>query len=165
MKTTLITTLLCTLLWMAGHAQQAVFPTELVAMLPKRGKVTKDKNSKMRAVLHDIHIINDVLYFRIGLRNGSHIRYDIDFIRFYIRDRKTAKRTVTQERDVMPRDIDGLEIPSVGGKGYKTIVAALDKFTLANGKLLVIEVYEKDGGRHLYLTVRNKDIENARPIR
>ncbi|GGC33498.1 hypothetical protein GCM10011386_27020 [Parapedobacter defluvii] len=118
----------------------------------------------MRAVLHGIHIHGDVLHFRIGLLNGSHIRFDIDFIRCYIRDRKVARRTVTQEKEVLPLDIDGLERPVVEGRCGKTVVIALDKFTLADNKLLTIEIYERGGGRHLYLKVKNRHIENAKPL-
>jgi len=164
MKTIILIISLCCLANLPGMSQETTYPTTRVAKLPVKGMVTKDRYSKMRAVLHDIHIDNDVLYFRIGIRNDSHIRFDIDFIHFYIRDRKLAKRTVTQEHEAMPIDIDGLERPTVDGKCGKTIVAALDKFTVADGKLFTIEIYEKDGGRHLSLKVRNRHIENAKPI-
>lgn len=166
MKTSTITTMLCCLLWLAASAQQPNYYTEHVAKLPTKGTVTKDRNSKMSALLHDIHIHDDVLYFRIGLHNASHIRFDIDFIRFYIRDKKIGKRTVTQEHEAMPLDIAGLlERPVIDGKCGKTVVAALDKFTLADKKIFIIEIYEKGGGRHLYLKVHNRHIENAKPIK
>ncbi len=164
MKPLTIIPVLCCLMWLTCHAQQPDYETGRVAKQPTKGAVTKDRNSKMSAALHGIYIHDDVLYFQIGLHNGSHIRFDIDFIRFYIRDRKVAKRTVTQEKEMMPLDIDGLERPLVDGKCGKTVVAALDKFTLADSKQLIIEIYEKDGGRHLYLKVRNRHIENAKPI-
>lgn len=165
MKTPIII-MVCCLFGLTGSAQQGqpAYRTDRVAKTGGNGTVTKDRNSRMSATLDGIYIGGDVLYFHVFLRNRSHIAFDIDFVRFYIRDRKVARRTVTQEREIPPLDMHGLERPRVEGNCGKTLVAALDKFTLADGKILAIEIYEREGGRHLYLNVRNRHIEKAQPI-
>ncbi|MGK6353161.1 DUF4138 domain-containing protein [Parapedobacter sp. DT-150] len=164
-RTTLLTLLAC-LLWTVGSAQVTPlrYRTGEAAGMPRNTTGIADRNSRMSAKLESIRIHGDVLYFTLFLHNRSHIAFDIDFVRFYIRDRKTAKRTVTQEHELPPLDIHGLEHPRVEGRCGKTVTAALGKFTLADGKLLAIEIYEKGGGRHLYLTVRYHHIENAEPL-
>lgn len=43
-------------------------------------------------------------------------------------------------------------------------VYALPKFTIPDDKLLVVELYEKNGGRHQVIRVENADIVNAEVI-
>ena len=43
-------------------------------------------------------------------------------------------------------------------------VYALPKFTIPDDKLLVVELYEKNGGRHQTIRVENADIVNAEVI-
>ena len=40
----------------------------------------------------------------------------------------------------------------------------LPKFTIPDDKLLVVELYEKNGGRHQTIRVENADIVNAEVI-
>ena len=44
------------------------------------------------------------------------------------------------------------------------IVAALPQCTIPDDKLLVVELYEKNGGRHQTIRVENADIVNAEVI-
>lgn len=41
---------------------------------------------------------------------------------------------------------------------------ALPKFTIPDDKLLLVELYEKNGGRHQTIRVENSDIVNAEVI-
>lgn len=43
-------------------------------------------------------------------------------------------------------------------------VYALPKFTIPDDKLLMVELYEKNGGRHQSIRVENADIVNAKEI-
>ena len=43
-------------------------------------------------------------------------------------------------------------------------VLAFDKFTITDDKCLVVEMYEKNGGRHQEFTVENEDLVRARTI-
>lgn len=49
-------------------------------------------------------------------------------------------------------------------KAADDIIYAIPKFTIPDAKLFVIELIEKDGGRHLSLSVRNRAIIKARPV-
>jgi Bac_Flav_CT_N: Bacteroides conjugative transposon TraN protein len=49
------------------------------------------------------------------------------------------------------------------GKTVRTVYA-LPKFTIPDDKLLVVELYEKNGGRHQVIRVENADIVNAEVI-
>ena len=52
----------------------------------------------------------------------------------------------------------------VHGKSSERTVFALEKFTIPDDKQLVIEVAEKEGGRHQSFVVENEDIVRANVI-
>lgn len=139
--------------------------SQRIAKNKKFNRVTHDKNSKMKSALGSIAISGNTLFYKIRLSNRSNISYDIDFIRFYVRDLTRAKRTVTQEQEIYPVGSYGLDAPGIEGKSSKTFVFAFNKFPITRDKALFVEVYEKNGGRHLYLKVKQKDIENTRVIK
>ncbi|WP_217607220.1 conjugative transposon protein TraN [Chitinophaga sp. GbtcB8] len=113
--------------------------------------------------LKGIYIHDGKFYFHTELRNKSNVPFDIDFVNFKVVDKKVAKRTVVQERALMPlRLYKPLE--QVAGNAVKQNVFLLDKFTVSNDKVLLIEIFEKNGGRQQVLQVENADLVGARAI-
>ncbi|MFR9596829.1 MAG: conjugative transposon protein TraN [Rikenellaceae bacterium] len=106
---------------------------------------------------------NGLLYFHTELINNSHVPYDIDYITFKIVDKKVAKMTAIQEQVIVPLRAYNYTV-QVKGKSSERTVFTLEKFTIPDDKQLVVEMHEKDGGRHLELIVRNSDIVAAMPI-
>ena len=47
------------------------------------------------------------MYYQLHISNNSPVDYDIDVLRFFIRDKKKAKRTAIQETDLKPLHISG----------------------------------------------------------
>lgn len=89
--------------------------------------------------------------------------FDTDFIRFKIVDKKVAKRTAIQETVIDPvRSYN--EILVIGGKGTVRTVYTVPQFTIPDDKILVIELVEKNGGRHQTIRVENSDIVAAKVI-
>lgn len=127
--------------------------------------IRRDKSGRMTGKLGQIAISADTIFYRIKIKNKSNINYDIDFIRLYVRDVKTAKRTVTQELEVYPIYSYGLDDDTIEGRSSSQYVFALNKVPLSKNKALFIELYEKDGGRHMYLKAEGADLENARLIK
>ena len=62
--------------------------TEKIVALKKCWHGIKDRAYEISLRLLGIYIANDVLFFRLGIHNASAINYDIDRIRFFIRDKK-----------------------------------------------------------------------------
>lgn len=120
----------------------------------------KDKHWDMVARVKGIYIKDEVVFYQLGLKNLSPIDYDIDLIRFYIRDQKKSKRTASQEIEIKPVYIAG-NMKQVKAKQDQSIVFAMDKFTIPDAKILLIEIMEKNGGRHLTLKVKNNKIVKA----
>ena len=129
--------------------------------LSKKKKLEGLKRSRfeMKLDVTGIFIHQDVLYFRLVLGNNSKINYEIDQLRFFIRDRKKAKRTASQEIEVIP--LYSTSASSViPDKSEVNIVYAVSKFTIPEKKYLTIQLIEKNGGRHIEIDVKNKDLIN-----
>lgn len=124
----------------------------------------RDKNGKASAQLGSFWVHENTLFYKLRIDNQSNINYDIDFIRFYVRDLKTTKRTVSQERELYPSYSYGIYDQTVDGQSFGQYVFALDKFPITKDKAFFIEVYERNGGRHLYLKAKQSDIENAKSL-
>ena len=97
------------------------------------------------------------------LKNSSNVPFDIDHLAFRIEDKKVAKRTAIQEQVIRPLRAHN-NVQLVAGKSGERMVFTLPKFTIPDDKHLVVELYEKDGGRHQSFTVENDDLTRARVI-
>lgn len=107
-----------------------------------------------------IYVKDDIIYYQLQIINKSPIDYDLDFLHFYLSDKKKVKRTAFQEYQISPVMTVG-NIKCVKANSNSIIVAALKKFTIPNGHELVIDIHEKDGGRNLLMKVGNKKIIHA----
>lgn len=127
---------------------------------PKTMIGIRDASWDMVASVIGIYIKDDVIYYQLDLQNQSPIDYDINFLRFYIRDKKKAKRTAVQESEITPLYVAG-NTSTVKADTHNSIVVALYKFTIPDAKYLAIEIGEKDGGRNLLMKVNNRKIIKA----
>ena len=121
------------------------------------------KSFGIQFILKGIYIHNGKYYFHTELANRTNVPFQIDFINFKVVDKKIAKRTVIQERPMIPlRTYKPLG--EIGGKTTEQNVFLLDQFTIADDKMLLIEIFEKNGGRKQTLQVENSDLIKARLI-
>ncbi|MEO7047796.1 MAG: conjugative transposon protein TraN [Ferruginibacter sp.] len=127
---------------------------------PKTMRGIKDQKWDMDASIAGIYIKNEVIYYQLVIKNESPLDYDIDLIKFYIRDKKKGKRTAVQENEMKPLYVAG-NTSQVKAYNSTSIVFALDKFTIPDAKYLAVELMEKNGGRHLAMRVSNRKILKA----
>ena len=121
------------------------------------------KRFGVQFLLKSIYANNGLLYFHMELKNTSNIPFDVDFVSFKIVDKKVIKRTAMQEQVLEPLRAQNYVVV-VPAKSSERTVFALEKFTIPDDKQLVIEVAEKDGGRHQSFVVENEDIVRANVI-
>ncbi|KAF5054104.1 hypothetical protein DSECCO2_391610 [anaerobic digester metagenome] len=121
------------------------------------------KRFGIQYTLKGIYTHNGLLYFHMQLKNSSNVPFDVDYITFKIVDKKLAKRTAIQEQVIVPlRAHNNLTI--VGGKKTERVVFTLPKFTIPDDKQLVVELNEKEGGRHQSFIVDNANLVRAKVI-
>lgn len=123
-------------------------------------KQVKSKKFGIEFSLKEIRSYNGFLFFHTEIKNLSEIPFNVDFMTFKIADKKVAKRTAVQETYKKP--IRTYNQPT---HVFKTTpvnsVFAFKNFTIPDKKQLVIELFEKDGGRNLRLVVKNKYLLKA----
>lgn len=121
------------------------------------------KRFGVQFLLKSVHSHNGLFYFHTETRNRSNVAFRTDFIRFKIVDKKVPKRTAIQERVIDPvRSYN--EVLVTEGKSDVRTVYAVPQFTIPDDKLLVIELFEKEGGRHQTIRVENADLVAAKQI-
>lgn len=120
----------------------------------KKLRGEKESNYDIDFSLNGIFIRDDVMYYRIKITNNSKINYDIDQLRFFIRDAKKIKRTASQEIEITPIYILN-NVVKIDSDAENTFVFALPKFTIPEKKYLAIQLMEQNGGRHVELHVKN----------
>lgn len=140
------------------------FDVGIVAKSNRKTTRKRDQKFGVSLLLNGLFIRDNIIYFRLKLENNTYLIYDVDQLRFFIRDQKKAKRTATQEVEVKPVYVEG-NIDRISGKSQQVVVFALPKFTIPDKKYLVIQLMEKNGGRHLDLKVQNKTIVHADPVK
>lgn len=123
-------------------------------------KGIKDKKWQSTAEVTGIYVKNDVLFYQVSIQNRSSIDYTIDYIRFFIRDKKKGKRTAVQEIELKPIYTVG-NLNKISAEATSTVVFALEKFTIPDAKKLLLQVNEKNGGRHFSIRIKNKELMKA----
>lgn len=130
----------------------------------KRGIFNKGiVRNKIVSSVNNLHIYDNLLLFTFEIENKSKLPYDIDYIRYYIIDKKTAKLTASQEVYQQALFSENYS-PRIEGNGRMKYVIAFDKFTIPDEKVFRIEINEKNGGRHVLFDLENSDIVNVEDI-
>lgn len=109
--------------------------------------------------VNGIFIHKDIMYFRVLLGNNSRINYEVDQLRFFIRDQKKSKRTASQELEIQPLFATS-NFSKISDHSQLTLVFAISKFTIPEKKHFTLQLIEKNGGRHLELNIKNSDLIN-----
>ena len=129
----------------------------------RRVKHIGNKSFGIQFLLKGIYTHNGLLYFHTEIKNSSNVPFDVDYIIWKIVDKKVAKRTAIQEQVIQPLRTQNF-VMNVGGNTSERTVWTMDKFTMPDDKCLVVELAEKNGGRHQSFVIENTDLVRARVI-
>ena len=121
------------------------------------------KRFSIQYLLKGIYTHNGLLYLHTQIKNSSNVPFDIDFVRMKIVDKKVMKQTAIQETVIQPVRAYNY-VSSVAGNTTERTVFTIDKITIPDDKQLVIEVFEKNGGRNQTFIVTNSDLLSAKVI-
>ena len=130
----------------------------------KKVKHVNSKKFGIEFLLRGIFSHNGLLFLHTEIKNTTDILFDIDFLVFKIVDKKVAKRMAIQETVIKPVRAYNY-LTSINGKKTESTVFAFQKFTIPDKKQLVVELFEKNGGRHQRFVVKNGDLVKAQPSR
>ena len=115
--------------------------------------------------LYGVFIKRDVIMFHYNLENSSNIDYEIDFIKVYISDEKKDKKIAQQEEELTPLyTYTANDNMTIHGNSSKSLVYFFKRFTIPKKRILYIEAFEKNGGRHIRFKISNKQILKAKQL-
>ena len=129
----------------------------------RRVKHIGSKSFGIQFLLKGIYTHNGLLYFHTEIKNTSNVPFDVDYIIWKIVDKKVAKRTAIQEQVIKPLRTQNF-VMNIDGNSNERTVWTMDKFTMPDDKCLVVELAEKNGGRHQSFVIENTDLVRARVI-
>ena len=129
----------------------------------RRVKHIGSKSFGIQFLLKGIYTHNGLLYFHTEIKNSSNVPFDVDYIIWKIVDKKVAKRTAIQEQVIQPLRTQNF-VMNIDGNTSERTVWTMDKFTMPDDKCLVVELAEKNGGRHQSFVIENTDLVRARGI-
>ena len=121
------------------------------------------KRFGIQYLLKGIYTHNGLLYFHTEIKNQSNVPFDVDYITWKIVDKKVAKRTAVQEQIILPLRAQNYATLVPGKKSERTVFT-MAKFTIPDDKCLVVELNEKNGGRHQSFVIENEDLVRAGTI-
>jgi hypothetical protein len=136
----------------------------LLASGKRSDVVDRKKTGGVKAWVNKLSLANNKVFFRLDIRNHSNLPYDIDFIRFYIRDLKTVARMATHEQEIVPIYSNLNKHTSISKSKEIAKVFGFRRFSLSEDQALNIELYERNGNRHLYLQIKQKDLDDLQTI-
>lgn len=130
--------------------------------LARGGSSASESANQLSVKCGSVGYKQETLFFPLHIANKSNVTYDVDFVKFYIQDKKVAKRTAEQAIEITPIYVYNGSQKKIDVKGTLEQVFVFKKFTIPEQKQLIIEVYEKGGGRNVKLSLANSDLLKAR---
>ncbi|MES2797372.1 MAG: conjugative transposon protein TraN [Bacteroidota bacterium] len=121
------------------------------------------KSQGMIAQLRAIYNAQSIQYFKLDLENNSEIPFQIDFIKLYIKDIQKLNKSAIQQEELKIVKIQPLEneIPT---KSKRTIVISTLMKSIPSDKIVEIEIYEKEEGRHLRFQIDSLILSKSKEL-
>lgn len=119
---------------------------------------------RMSFLLTGVYVYQKTLFLQITFENRSEIDYDIDFFKFFIKDRDVTKRMAYQETEISTVQQYPEANTRVPHQGSLTLVFALPMVTYGEDKVMEVQVYEDKGGRHLRFELDSHVIMRAKGL-
>lgn len=119
----------------------------------------KERYEGVSLKLENLVFEKDHLYFVMRLENNSSIDYELDFLELSTQIKQKGKRKSMQK--LVQRPIIKYNLPHKVQKGHTArFVYVLPKFSLADDKVVILDLQEKNGERDLELAVKQRYINN-----
>lgn len=134
------------------------FSSQLLRSKQRIGKLRKRKDG-VELKVQNIVFHNSELYFVLEINNNSPIDYEPAFLNISVETRKQGRKKSIQKLPIKPLykfKASGL-IPQ--GKTSR-FVYVLPKFSIAEGKIVVIDLKEQQGERDIKLKIKKRFINN-----
>jgi len=123
----------------------------------------RNRIGRMKLQVRGVYTHGVALFFSLQLNNRSPLDYDVDSIAFQITGAGGRQVSLVTPRTLAPFYVFD-STATVPGHSRVMSIFVLPRFTLPAGRQLTIQVFEKNGGRHLQIQTGNYTLERARPV-
>ncbi len=106
------------------------------------------QNLGIQATLSAISSAKNLMFYTIKIENKSDLDFTADFVKMYIKDADNVKKQAIQEEELNITETFPSIMTIVSGTEL-SIVLVTPFRTISEDKVIAIEIYEKNGGRHL----------------
>lgn len=129
--------------------------------LPAQFKARTNKD-ELHLRLRNLHIDSTNMWFTFRLRNFSAVGFDPGIQRFYVKERRHAKRTAVQEKELTPLYVDTIRY--VGYLSPLVFTVAFPSFTIKRSQRFYVQLGERTGARLLTLPIKHRTLLKAKPL-
>lgn len=120
------------------------------------------KKGRMTLTMKNIFVYDDDLYFQLEINNNSNLKYVIDFYNLFMKsDLKKGFKATTSQDIQISFDFIHEQVTEIMAGEVGSIIMHVTKFTLEDDKIACLEIYEKQGGRHLKIKFTNNELLSA----
>jgi conjugative transposon TraN protein len=121
------------------------------------------QNLKMSSMLKGIYSEDDILYLTLEIKNDTELDFEVDFIKLFIKDKERIRKMTVQEEELSiinkyPNDNEVKAATSIN------LAVATTLRTFSDDKVMEVEIYEKNGGRHLRFPIDPQILSKAKSI-
>jgi len=130
-------------------------------LIKRKQRISKLKTKQDDIVLKIENMVFDKeeFYFVVSIENRSTLDYDVNFINLTIQTRKKGKKKSLQELSIEP--LFTYNVPTkVREKQTTKFVYVVPKFSISDQRLVLLELNEANGERHIKLKIKDKIINN-----
>ena len=110
-------------------------------------------NLRVNAQATALYVHNNSLYIQLTIENDSQIDYNLDFTKFYIRDKSVMRRVAQQEIELLPQTYYPEDTKVFKAESKYVVSYAIPLKTFTVDKVLEVEIYEAQGSRHLRFAI------------
>jgi conjugative transposon TraN protein len=121
------------------------------------------KSQGMVAQLRSIYNSNSLQYLKLEIENKTEVPFKIDFIKLYIKDLEVFKKTAIQQEELKIVKLFPITNEILGKNTCTLALSTLIK-SLPVDKIMEIEIYEKDGGRHLRFQIDSNTLTKSKQL-
>jgi hypothetical protein len=130
-------------------------------LIKRKQRIGKLKTQQDDIVLKIENIVfnKQEFYFVVSIENRSTLDYDVNFLNLTIQTRKKGKKKSLQELSIEP--LFTYNVPTkVREKQTTKFVYVVPKFSISDQRLVLLELNEANGERHIKLKIKDKIINN-----
>ncbi|WP_316928437.1 DUF4138 domain-containing protein [Gillisia sp. CAL575] len=122
------------------------------------GKIKKRKNDIVLS-LENIVFEKEQLFFVLEIQNRSTIDYEVNFLELSVQTEKNGKRKSMQK--LVQEPSLKFQMPEIIKEGQSArFIYVLPKFSIADDKVVMLDLNEKNGERNLKLKVKQRFINS-----